>query len=590
MLTIPIQAEYLQHLQSGMKMIETYEHNYPLAIVGAGGAGLRAALAARQEGLEDIAVISKVKPTRSPTTCAQGGIAAADEGGRRDSIASHIDDTLHAARGLADRDAVKSICAAAPEQIRKLDRLGVPFNRDGDNNIVRRKFAGHTHNNQPARRLCYFHDRTGHALLQTVHDHCRMSSIIDFYNEFFVLQLIVEDNRTRGLIAYNLADGSLHKFNSRTVILATGGCGELFSLTSNSRSSTGDGLSLALSAGVALQDMEFMQFHPTGVRKLGFLITEAARGLGGRLKNDNGERFMNKYAPEELELAPRDVVTRAIHTEIEEGRGIAGEDFVHLDLTDINDLEQKLPEVVSLSKNYLNLDPTDRELPVRPTAHYLMGGVPTDLAGRVKSTKHKGLYAAGETACLSLHGANRLGGNSLLEINVMGERAGKQAARQAGGRPSISSGNNYTAKWKKIIEGIKNPDGKYRTARLKKELKGEMTAGVGVLRTSRSMQRAGDKIKTLLDKSSQIKIDHRSKRYNYALVEALELKNMLKIARVLCKAAQSRRESRGSHWRKDYPESDDERPHKHSLVRKTGEELEVSYQPVRTGGKEETDS
>jgi len=572
-------------------MTELYEHNHLLTIVGAGGAGLRAALAARGEGQKNIAVISKVKPTRSPTTCAQGGIAAVRTESGSDSVSNHISDTLRAGRGLADEDAVEFICENGPEQIRKLENFGVPFSRNSENKIARRQFPGHTSNKNPARRLCYFHDRTGHVLMQTLHDQCRSDNNISFYNEFFVLQLIVEDNKICGLLAYNIADGSLHKFNSRAVLLATGGCGELFSVTSNSKSSTADGFALALEAGLSVQDLEFMQFHPTGVRQLGFLITEAARSHGGQLKNNNNKRFMKNYAPEKLELAPRDIVTRAIFTEINEGRGIDGENFVNLDLTGIKRLSEKLPEVVNLSKNYLGIDPARKPIPVRPTAHYMMGGIPTDLNGRVKYKNNiEGLYAAGECACLSLHGANRLGGNSLLEINVMGMKTGQTIGRETKNEPISSPADKYTGKWISMIEDFKDSSSNFSASKIKTELQKTMTACSGVLRSENSLNRATEKIKSLADKSRQIKISGNSKRYNYALVEIFELKNMLKTARLLTAAALERRETRGSHWRADYPETGAEKWRKHSLSRLAGGNPEVTYRPVTSIEQEEDES
>ncbi|MGM0381284.1 MAG: FAD-binding protein, partial [bacterium] len=398
---------------------------------------------------------------------------------------------------------------------------------------------------------------------------------------FFVLDLIKKDEQIRGVIAYNLADGSVHRFNSAAVLLATGGCGQLFNPTSNSKSSTGDGLALALNCNLSLQDMEFMQFHPTGLYKTGFLVTESARGAGGILKNGNNERFMKNYAPDKLELAERDTVARAIFSEIKAGRGINEKNHVHLDLTAVEDLQKRLPEVFDLTTNYLGINPTRTPIAVSPTAHYLMGGIPTDLNGKVTGADEvKGLYAAGECACLSLHGANRLGGNSLLEINVMGARVGKTLAQETANKIPPASNQNLLEKWKNKIVTLKNNNGDFTPSGLKKELQQVMSKNAGGQCSTRSLKRAQNKINTLEEKYNQIKIPDCSGHYNYPLVETLELKNLLRTAKIMVTAATGREESRGAHWRANHPRTDNKEWQKHSLAKIEKNRPKMDYKPA----------
>ncbi|MCS7313710.1 MAG: succinate dehydrogenase flavoprotein subunit, partial [Acidobacteria bacterium] len=409
-------------------------HRYDAVIVGAGGAGLSAALYG--SGAGRVAVLSKLYPTRSHTGTAQGGISAALGNMEEDHWEWHMYDTVKGSDYLADQDAVEILCREAIEAVYELERMGLPFDRTPDGRIAQRRFGGHTreYGKAPVMRACHAADRTGHMILQTLYQQC-IKRGVQFFNEYLVLDVLIHDGQACGVVAWNIQQGGLEVFHSKAVLFATGGFGRVYKVTSNAVSLTGDGMAVVFRRGIPLEDMEFYQFHPTGIYKMGILLSEAARGEGGILRNGLGERFMERYAPTIKDLAPRDIVSRAIYLEIRAGRGIDGRDYVHLDLTHLDRevLEKKLPDITEFVRTYLGLDPARDLIPIQPTAHYAMGGIPTDVQGRVvidaQNTPLPGLYAAGEVACVSVHGANRLGTNSLVDIVVFGRRAGKHMAR-----------------------------------------------------------------------------------------------------------------------------------------------------------------
>src|SRR5690554_7783770 len=409
--------------------------SHDVVIVGAGGSGLMAALYAK-EGGADVAVISKLHPLRSHTGAAQGGIGAALGNLEEDSPEWHAFDTVKGSDYLGDQDAIEIMCQEAPEVVLELEHMGLPFSRTEDGKIAQRRFGGHSHHfgEGPVRRSCYAADRTGHMILQTLYQQCIKAGVM-FFDEFQVLDLVLSEGRAAGVVAYQIRTGDLHIFHAKAVLFATGGFGRMFAVTSNALAFTGDGPAIAFRNGVPLEDMEFFQFHPTGIYKLGILITEGVRGEGGVLRNNQGERIMERYAPTMKDLASRDVVSRAIYHEVRAGRGIGGKRYVHLDATRLGPevVATKLPDIADFCRTYLGIDPTYEPIPVQPTAHYAMGGIPTDVDARVvidpDNTVLPGLYAAGECACVSVHGANRLGTNSLLDLVVFGRRAGIDMAR-----------------------------------------------------------------------------------------------------------------------------------------------------------------
>jgi succinate dehydrogenase / fumarate reductase flavoprotein subunit len=554
-------------------------HQHDILIVGAGGAGLRAALAAGEGA--DVAVISKVYPTRSHTSAAQGGIAASLGNLDEDSCEKHIFDTVKGSDYLGDQDAIEILCSEAPHVVYELEHMGVPFSRIDDGRIAQRPFGGHS-----ATRACHAADRTGHVLLHTLYEHC-LRKKVHFYSEYYVLSLIVEGGRCQGLVAWDVIHGGLHIFAAKAVLLATGGYGRIFKTTSNAHANTGDGMALAYAAGVPLQDMEFVQFHPTGIYKMGILITEGARGEGGILVNGKGERFMERYAPSMKDIAPRDVVSRAIYSEIREKRGIDGKDFVYLDIRHLGKRKilEKLPDIHSFALTYIGVDAIKEPIPVQPTAHYAMGGIPTDLEGRVvlddQGTILPGLYAAGECACVSVHGSNRLGCNSLLDILVFGRRAGIRMGRDMKDLPSPAPTEEKPEEAYLRVEDLLSGSGEESAASMREALQSVMMVRCSVFRNGKLLEEAERDLKKIRSRYAGIRIMDFGTVCNTDLIEAVELGSLVTLAETIVASAAGRTESRGAHYREDFSKRDDENFLKHTLARKGPEGPELSYKPVR---------
>lgn len=546
---------------------------------------MRAALAAG-ELVEDVGLISKTHVLRSHSVAAQGGIAASlgqREKNKRDGWEGHFEDTIKGGDDLVDRDACEFLTKNASDTVVELEHMGVPFNRTEEGKLDQRPFGGHS---QP--RALYAADRTGHAILYALYGE-NLKRETEFYNEYFVLDLITEERTTKGVIAYDLKSGDLITFRAKAVILATGGCSQVYRVTSSGRASTGDGLGMALRNGIPLEDMEFIQFHPTGLKDRGTLITEAARGEGGYLKNDYGERFMKDYEPNRMELAPRDVVVRAMVEEINAGRGIGGNDYLHLDLTHLSEekLRTNLPTVTGMADDFKNVDPAEEPIPVQPTAHYCMGGIPTDLQGRVRSDTENALwnnlYAAGEAACVSVHGANRLGTNSLLEAVTFGKKAGRSAANLAQEKDLQEVDGSPEEKYEEEIRSLLGGSGSIREPGLRKRLKEVMTGFCGVYRNKEGLREALDSIRKLQEEYEEdLYLEDGAREFNTELRSALELRNGLDFSEIIARAALAREESRGAHSRLDYPERDDENWLVHSFLKKErSDEIEISYRPVQ---------
>ncbi|CAN5873730.1 succinate dehydrogenase flavoprotein subunit [soil metagenome] len=566
-------------------------HRYDCLIVGGGGAGLRAALEA--SGRASTAVISKLYPTRSHTGAAQGGMCAAVGNVEEDNWEWHAYDTVKGGDYLVDQDAAEIMCREAVEAVLELEHMGLPFNRTPEGLIDQRRFGGHTrnHGESAVKRACFSADRTGHMILQTLFQQC-VKNDVTFFNEWHVLDLVLTDGPTgkacTGLIAYDLKRGGLHVFQAKSVLFATGGFGRLFKITSNAHTLTGDGPAVCLRRGIPLEDMEFFQFHPTGIHGIGILLSEAARGEGGILLNGEGEQFMKRYAPTIADLAPRDIVSRAIHQEVQEGRGVDGKDFVYLDLTHLGRdvIEDKLPDIAGFARMYLGVEPITDPVPIQPTAHYAMGGIPTTVDGQVvidaEGATVEGLFAAGECACVSVHGANRLGTNSLLDIIVFGRRAGIRMAEHAAITEFTDLPENPQAAVESQIAALLGRESGVRPVTLREELQSRMTSDCGVERSEDSLTRAAEHITDLQARYREVAIDDRSAAYNLDLMEAVELGFLLDLAEVTVAAALARTESRGGHYRKDYPARDDENWLKHSLVaRDAAGRLTRSFKPVQ---------
>jgi succinate dehydrogenase / fumarate reductase flavoprotein subunit len=569
-------------------------HKYDTVIVGAGGAGMRAAIESTKRSRT--AVLTKLYPTRSHTGAAQGGMAAALANVEEDNWEWHTFDTVKGGDYLVDQDAAEILAKEAIDSVLDLEKMGLPFNRTPNGTIDQRRFGGHSrnHGEAPVRRSCYAADRTGHMILQTLYQNC-VKEGVEFFNEFYVLdQLITEVDgvkRSAGVVAYELATGEIHVFQAKAVIYASGGCGKFFKVTSNAHTLTGDGQAAVYRRGLPLEDMEFFQFHPTGIWRMGILLTEGARGEGGILRNKDGERFMEKYAPVMKDLASRDVVSRSIYTEIREGRGCGPEgDHVYLDLTHLppEQLDAKLPDITEFARTYLGIEPYTDPIPIQPTAHYAMGGIPTNVEGEVladNTTVVPGLYAAGEVACVSVHGANRLGTNSLLDINVFGKRAGIAAAEYSQKADYVELPENPAELVVAQVERLRDATGTERVSVIRRELQETMDANVMVFRTEQTIKTAVEKIAELRERYLNVSIQDKGKRFNTDLLEAIELGNLLDLAEVMAVSALARKESRGGHYREDYPNRDDVNFMRHTMAyREVGddgtESIRLDYKPV----------
>ncbi|MEJ2751524.1 MAG: succinate dehydrogenase flavoprotein subunit [Chloroflexota bacterium] len=581
-------------------MAEVKIHTFDAVIIGAGGAGLMAALYASRSA--NVAVISKLYPTRSHTGAAQGGIGAALGNMEEDHWRWHAFDTMKGSDYLADADAIHRLCREAVPTVIELEYMGLPFDRFPDGTISQRRFGGHTNNEtgKPVMRACHAADRTGHMILQTLYQQC-IKNDVNFFDEYHVVDLIRVDDTIRGVVALEIATGEFHIFHSKAVLFATGGWGRCWEVTSNAHSLTGDGAAICLRRGIPLQDMEFFQFHPTGIFKLGILITEGVRGEGGVLINSEGERFMERYAPSIKDLASRDVVSRAIFLEIEAGRGINGQNYVHLDITpdvvnyyleqageerriDREYIEAKLPDIADFTRTYLGVDPVTDPMPVQPTAHYAMGGIPTDLDGRVHLDASKnvlpGLYAAGEAACVSVHGANRLGTNSLTDLVVFGKFAGAHMAAFCKESELLPLPKDAASATIAEFERLRGGKGGIKPYEIRRKMQRTMTKNVSVFRTEETMSDALEDLRRLAADYANIQVQDQGMRFNTDLLEAWELGCLLELAEVTAVSALARKESRGAHARDDFPERDDENWLKHTLCQHEDGSYKLQYKPV----------
>ena len=567
-------------------------HQYDTVIVGAGGAGMRAALESSKRSRT--AVLTKLYPTRSHTGAAQGGMCAALANVEEDNWEWHTFDTVKGGDYLVDQDAAEIMCKEAIDAVLDLEKMGLPFSRTEAGRIDQRRFGGHTRNHGEAavRRSCYAADRTGHMILQTLFQNC-VKHGVEFFNEFYVLDLLINEGKTAGVVAYELATGEIHVFQAKSVVFASGGTGKFFKVTSNAHTLTGDGQALVYRRGLPLEDMEFFQFHPTGIWRMGILLTEGARGEGGILRNKDGERFMERYAPVMKDLASRDVCSRAIYTELREGRGCGPDgDHVYLDLTHLppEQLDAKLPDITEFARTYLGIEPYTDPIPIQPTAHYAMGGIPTNVQGEVLRNNTDvvpGLYAAGEVACVSVHGANRLGTNSLLDINVFGKRAGIAAADYSSTVGFTELPENPAEKVQALVDGLRESTGTESVAQIRKELQESMDTNAMVYRTGATLKQAVEDIAALRERYKHVAIQDKGFRYNTDLLEAVELGNLLDLAEVLAVSALAREESRGGHYREDFPTRDDVKFMQHTMAYQEVAEdgttsIRLDYKPVVT--------
>ncbi|GAA2842164.1 succinate dehydrogenase flavoprotein subunit [Kitasatospora paracochleata] len=565
-------------------------HQYDTVIVGAGGAGMRAAIESTQRSRT--AVLTKLYPTRSHTGAAQGGMCAALANVEEDNWEWHTFDTVKGGDYLVDQDAAEIMCKEAIDAVLDLEKMGLPFSRTDQGRIDQRRFGGHSrnHGEAPVRRSCYAADRTGHMILQTLFQNC-VKHGVEFFNEFYVLDLLINDGKTAGVVAYELATGEIHVFQAKAVVFASGGTGKMFKVTSNAHTLTGDGQAVALRRGLPLEDMEFFQFHPTGIWRMGILLTEGARGEGGILRNKDGERFMERYAPVMKDLASRDVCSRAIYSEIRAGRGCGPEgDHVYLDLTHLppEQLDAKLPDITEFARTYLGIEPYTDPIPIQPTAHYAMGGIPTNVEGEVLKNNTDivpGLYAAGEVACVSVHGANRLGTNSLLDINVFGRRAGIAAAAYADTAEFVELPADPGAKVQAMVDLLRESTGTESVAQIRKELQESMDTNASVYRTGKTLEQAVADVQALKERYQNVAIQDKGMRYNTDLLEAIELGNLLDLAEVLVVSALAREESRGGHYREDFPTRDDVKFMQHTMAYQEvaadgSTSIRLDYKPV----------
>ncbi len=568
----------------------TTHHTYDAVIVGAGGAGLRAAIESSDR--VRTAVISKLYPTRSHTGTAQGGVCAALANVEEDYPEWHAFDTVKGGDYLVDQPAALLMCEEAVDAIYELEHWGLPFNRTPEGLIDQRRFGGHTrnHGEAPVKRACYAADRTGHMILQTLYQQC-VKRDVRFFNEFYVLDLLMNDGRVAGVVAYELATGELHVFSAPAVLFATGGFGRMYRVSSNAHTLTGDGPAVVWRRGIPLEDMEFFQFHPTGVYRMGILLSEAVRGEGGILLNSENERFMEHYAPTVKDLAPRDLVSRAIYQEIKEGRGIGPhKDGVWLDVRHLprEVIEEKLPDVTEFARVYLSVEPTTELVPIQPTAHYAMGGIPTDIDGQVVTGPEElavpGLYAAGECACVSVHGANRLGTNSLLDIVVFGRRGGAHMAAVAreGDRPGLPE--LPEAFTQDLLAGLKGRTEGANAADIRNELQDNMFDLAFVVRSETGLKKMQQILAGLRERYELAYVQDTGTMYNTELMEVVELGFLLDCAEATVAAALARDESRGAHYREDHPLRDDEHWLKHSLAyREPDGGVRLEHKDVKLG-------
>jgi succinate dehydrogenase / fumarate reductase flavoprotein subunit len=559
---------------------------HDIVIVGAGLAGLRAAVEC--VGQADVAIVSKVLPTRSHSGAAQGGITAPLGNEEEDHWEWYFYDTVKGGDYLGDQDAIEILVKDSPRAIYELEHMGVPFSRTAEGKIAQRNFGGHTrdYGKKPVKRACYAADHTGRVVLDTLFDQC-LRHRTKFYSEHYLLSLVMDRRRCAGVVTYDLATGELHLLQAKAVLLATGGCGKVYKTTSNGNATTGEVFTSVYSQGIPLEDMEFVQFHPTGLYPLGILVSEAARGEGGLLRNRLGERFMERYAPTVKDLAARDVVSRAILTEIREGRGIGGKDYVHLDLTHLGEekIQEKLWEIASFVRMYTGIDPVYDPVPVVPTCHYMMGGIPTDVDGRVLANEMgsivPGLYAAGECACISVHGATRLGCNSLLDLLVFGRRSGLAMKEKIKGVSHAAVSADVLKSLEEKITRLLNDPAREKIDPLRKKMQSVMTDYGSVFRNEDGIKKGIGEIQNLKVRYKEIGVANKGKIFNYELMEAIELGHQLDLSEVILFSALHRRESRGAHYREDFPSRADRYFLKHTLVFQAPNEPEVRYKPVK---------
>ena len=574
-----------------MNAYKIIDHEYDVVVLGAGGSGLRAAVGLSEAGLKT-ACISKVFPTRSHTSAAQGGISAALGNMGEDDWRWHMYDTVKGSDWLGDQDAIEYLCKEAPRAVVELERYGVPFSRTDDGKIYQRPFGGMTKNygNGTAQRTCAAADRTGHAILHTLYGQA-LKQKTEFFIEYFALDLIMKNGECKGVIAWNLTDGTIHRFRSHITIIATGGYGKVYYSATSAHTCTGDGNAMVLRAGLPLQDMEFVQFHPTGIYGVGCLITEGVRGEGGFLVNGKGERFMERYAPNAKDLASRDVVSRSMEMEINEGRGAGkNKDHInlHLDHLDKQVIDERLPGITEAAKTFANVDVSKEPIPVVPTVHYNMGGIPTNYKAEVLTLNGSektvpGLMAIGEAACVSVHGANRLGSNSLIDLVVFGKAAAKRAAELVKpGMPHEKISDSETERCLNRFDKIRNSSGSTKTSELRLKMQKIMQAKCAVFRTEKTLKEGVDQIRKPYEGISDISVKDKSLLFNTDLVETLEFDNLISQALTTMDSAYNRRESRGAHAREDFTKRDDKNFMKHTLAWQKGKKVEIKYRDVHS--------